>query len=187
MIALIPPMSLTTPTPVGADERLLTARRPGVEFAEGELREKPAGLFDGLMLARVANLLRDAAAPAGLLLDRVGCRCFADDAKKVRWPDLSYFRDEHSAMRFDPLGLSQTPPSLAVEFVTPWTLALNLEARLAEYLAAGFGTVWVVYPNVRAVRVHRADGPIREFRGDDEITGEPFLPTFRCPVRAFFE
>ena len=57
---------------------------------------------------------------------------------------------------------------------------------MAEYLGAGVPLVWVVHPEARAVRVHRASGPVSWLREEDELSGEDILPGFRCRVGAIF-
>ena len=47
-------------------------------------------------------------------------------------------------------------PDLAVEVISPNDLATEIDQKVAEYLGAGVPLVWVVHPEARAVRVHRA-------------------------------
>lgn len=138
---------------------------------------------------RVASLIDAEAVKtgAGPVAVAAGFRCYDDDPRKFRRPDVSFIRAERLPPNHAGLALMPIPADLAVEVISPNDVGYEIEQKVAEYLAAGFGTVWVVWPNVKTVRVHRAGEPSREYRGDDEITGEPFLPTFRCPVRAFFE
>jgi hypothetical protein len=41
-------------------------------------------------------------------------------------------------------------------------------------------------PRARAVRIHRASGPVSWLRAEDELSGEEVLLGFRCPVAALF-
>lgn len=178
----------TATTPIVSDEDYrLAAGRHGVEFVNGEIQSKPDSVHAALIKTRLLCQLYESAKPFGPLLGRVGYRCFATEPRRFRKPDLSFVQDDRLPPDSGHLDLLPMPPDFAVEIATPWTLALHLESRVDEYLAAGFGTVWVVWPNVKIVRVYRAGQSSRDYRGDDEITGEPFLPGFRASVRSFFE
>ena len=182
-------MSLIAPTLPTEIELRQAAETPGIEFVAGELREKPMSLESD----RVANNVSFGLTAevkrtnAGQVFVESGYRCYPDEPGKFRKPDVSFVRVGRLPSGYGDLALMPIPADLAVEVVSPHDAAYDIEEKVAEYLAVGFGTVWVVYPNVKTVRVHRAGRSSQEFRGDDEITGEPFLPAFRCAVRAFFE
>ena len=55
-----------------------------------------------------------------------------------------------------------------------------------EYLRAGVRVVWVVNPQTRVVRVHRADGTSAWLTEGDELSGDDVLPGFHCRVSALF-
>lgn len=187
---MIARMSLIAPTLPTEDELRHAAETPGLEFVDGELREKPMSLGSD----DVANLVafhvtaESKRTDAGRVFPQSACyRCYPDDPSKFRRPDVSFVRKDRLPKGYKNLGFMPIPADLVVEVISPHDVGYDIEEKVAEYLAAGFGTVWVVWPNVKTVRVHRAGESSREFRGDDEITGEPFLPTFRCAVRSFFE
>lgn len=60
-------------------------------------------------------------------------------------------------------GYLSGAPLLAVEIVSPTDSAEDLNRKVHPYLDAGAQEVWVVYPKVREIIVHAADG-IRSFR-----------------------
>ena len=82
-----------------------------------------------------------------------------------------------------PEGWVKIPPDLAVEVVSPNDSAEDLEEKLDDYRKAGVPLIWVIYPEARMVKVLRRDGPPRELREDDELSGEDVIPGFRCPLR----
>jgi len=55
-----------------------------------------------------------------------------------------------------------------------------------EYETAGVRLIWVVNPETKAVRVHRADGTVTVLREKDELDGEDVVPGFRCRVADLF-
>ena len=102
----------------------------------------------------------------------------------VRGPDVSF--------RLFPLAEAQRTgfvtgaPDIAVEVVSPANTAAEMERKVREYLAAGSQRVWVVYPAGRRVAVHRADGSVVTYGGDDVITDEELLPGFALPLAEVF-
>ena len=105
----------------------------------------------------------------------------------VRGPDVSFMlqgKDEwdNLSSRF-----SSAAPDFAVEVVSPSNTAAGIERKVAEYLSAGSQRVWVVRPLDRTVVVHRADGTIVHYSGDEVITDEELLPGFSLPLTDIFE
>ena len=108
----------------------------------------------------------------------------------VRGPDVSFvFRP-----RVEGRGSGFVPgaPDIAVEVVSPSNTAAEVARRAAEYLAAGSQRVWVVYPSVRRVVIHCADGSVISYSSDDVssddvITDEELLPGFSLPLSEIFE
>ncbi len=74
-------------------------------------------------------------------------------------------------------------PDLAVEVVSPNDSAEDLEEKLDDYRTAGVPLIWVIYPELRKVKIFRQDGPAGELREDDVLSGEDVIPGFRCPLR----
>jgi Uma2 family endonuclease len=72
------------------------------------------------------------------------------------------------------------------EVISPNELASELEAKVAEFLSAEVQLVWVIDPEQRTVRIHRADGTFGWLREGDTLSGETILPGFSCPVRDLF-
>ena len=103
----------------------------------------------------------------------------------VRRPDVMYLRKERVPANWA-LESYRAVPDLVVEVISPNDLAPELEAKVAGYLDAGVRIVWVVDPEQRIVRIHRADGSIGWLRENDALSGDDVLPGFTCPVRELF-
>jgi Uma2 family endonuclease len=106
----------------------------------------------------------------------------------VRGPDVAFIRKE----RIPPDGLTEDgfwegAPDLAVEIVSPGDGARDVREKIDEYLAAGGGLVWVLYPRTRRVTVHRPDRSVTELTAADTLDGEGVVPGFACPVAALFD
>ena len=77
-------------------------------------------------------------------------------------------------------------PDLAVEVVSPNDLAYEIDKKVEEYDTASVKLIWVVNPETKTVRVHRADGTVTVLREKDELDGENVVPGFRCRVGDLF-
>ena len=103
----------------------------------------------------------------------------------VRGPDVSYVF--HPRVEGRGSGFPTGAPDIAVEVFSPSDTAAGMARKVAEYLAAGSQRVWVVYPASRRVTVHRDDGSVLSYDGDDVITDEELLPDFSLPLSEVFE
>jgi Uma2 family endonuclease len=112
--------------------------------------------------------------------------------------ETMYRVDEHNALMPDlsvlfpgriapgSTGWIQGAPELAIEVVSSETAA-RLEKKVELYLAHGSKSVWVVYPEQRAVRVFDRTGVSKKFAHDEPLTDPEFLPGFSIPTSAIFE
>ncbi|MCS6872941.1 MAG: Uma2 family endonuclease, partial [Anaerolineae bacterium] len=78
-------------------------------------------------------------------------------------------------------------PDLVVEVVSPGDRSADIAAKVAEWLAFGVETVWIVYPSERTVHVHRQSDTSQVLSGEDLLEGSGVLTGFSVPVRAIFE
>lgn len=173
------PPSQASPTP---DEN-----EGGIEFDGTNWIEKPMSVESQSVASMIAFLLNQAArlTDSGRAWAEMPFRCYADEPTKFRKPDVAFVRQERMPADWRSLPMMPIAADLAVEVLSPTELAYEVDQKVEEYIVAGFGTVWVVNPVQRTVRVYGSVD--RYLRANDEITGEPFLPGFRCKVAAFFE
>ena len=83
-------------------------------------------------------------------------------------------------------GALRGAPDLAVEIVSPNESGVDLDEKVAEYLAAGTRIVWVAYPKTRHVVAHYANGEIRNFTADQILDAGDLLPGLEIPVKDIF-
>jgi Uma2 family endonuclease len=81
-----------------------------------------------------------------------------------------------------PKGWAKIVPDLVVEVVSPNDTVYELEEKLDDYRKVNVPLVWVINPNSRMVRVHRANGSVSDLHENDELSGEHVIPGFRCPI-----
>jgi Uma2 family endonuclease len=158
----------------------------GYELVGGQLVERNMGAESSRVGTRLCSRLDRFSEEHGLGIvwgaDN-GYQCFPHDPGLVRRPDVSFIRSGRLPGDVAPKGWVKIPPDLAVEVVSPNDLVEALEEKLDDYRAVEVPLVWVIYPELRKVKVLRRDGSSSELRGDDELSGEDVIPGFRCPVR----
>lgn len=161
----------------------------GYELVRGRLVEKQMGGFASWVAGRILQMLADSGQDRGLgwVLDSEGSyQCFPDDPRKVRKPDVSFIRRGRLPDERIPAGHVSLPPDLAVEVVSPNDTVYEVDAKVAEYLAAGVPIIWVVNPETRVVHVYRADGTTVRLSEKDELTAPDLLPQLHCKVADLF-
>jgi Uma2 family endonuclease len=83
-------------------------------------------------------------------------------------------------------GWIQDAPELAIEVVSPSQTVVRLEKKIDLYLAHKSRSVWVVFPEQRAVRIFSVNGQSRKFEQNQTLE-DPVLPGFSTPVSAIFD
>jgi Uma2 family endonuclease len=113
-------------------------------------------------------------------------KCDFSAPNRVRRPDVSFVRLGRIPAEQLPKGFLEIAPHLAVEVLSLKDRAYMVDEKLKQLLGAGVRLVWVVNPDTRQVRVHRADRSITEIHENDELSGEEIVPGFRCRVGDLF-
>ncbi len=78
-------------------------------------------------------------------------------------------------------------PDLAIEIISPSECAVDIRAKLREYLSAGVRQVWQIYPDTQEVLVYLPDGAVRTYEVGQVIPGADILPGFELSVEDIFE
>jgi Uma2 family endonuclease len=110
----------------------------------------------------------------------------ARDPDAVRAPDVAFVRRDR--LPEEPLteGFFPGAPDLAVEVVSPTDQAVDVQEKVNDYLKAGTSLVWVVYPRLRQVVVHRSLAESFTVEEGGTLTGDPVLPDLSIPVKEIF-
>lgn len=113
----------------------------------------------------------------GIILER--------DPDTVLGPDVVLY---DQTRRYDDLsgGCCVQPPTLAVEVLSPNDKWGKVTRRIAQFLGHGIAAVWVVDPEGQSVTDYRPNQIPQVFEGNDELTGDPEMPDFRCRVSDLF-
>ncbi len=159
------------------------------ELIEGRLYSMaPTGDVHGFVESNIDNLLAPFVRERGLGWVLVGEPGFwlGRDPDTVRAPDVAFV--SHARLGRHPSGgFPRIAPDLAVEILSPGDRPGRVQGKVDEWLASGSLAVWLVDPIARTVTIHEPGRVSRRLGEEDELTGEPALPGFRCRVAAFFE
>jgi Uma2 family endonuclease len=172
------------------EELLEITDRPMPELIDGQIVERP--LMGWKSDAVAANVLFAVygfvkSHQLGVVSGSQGSyQIFPDDPRKVRIPDVSFTRRERFAGGKFEEGHRKVAPDLVVEGLSPNDLAMDLFAKIRDFLDAGVPLIWVLNPGTRDVFVYRSDGTGAILRHTDELDGGGVLPGFRCPVADLF-
>ena len=108
------------------------------------------------------------------------------DPDTVRAPYLAFVSRDRLPPGEVPVGFLEVAPDLVVEVVSPSDTAGDVQAKLEQWLRNGARLVWMVYPDTRSVAVYRALDDVRVLTDEDQLSGDPVLPGFSCPVSDIF-
>ena len=177
--AYVPSM---TPQALMTAEELLYVDVPNkrTELVRGVLVvHEPPGGRHGRITAEVARLIGNAVAERGLGTVYAGDAGFtlARGPDTVRGPDIAFIsgaRVPHG----DPVGYIELGPDLVVEVLSPGNRPGEVLAKVADWLSAGTRLVWLIDPQRRNARVHRADGSEDIVTENEALHGEDILPGF---------
>jgi Uma2 family endonuclease len=168
-----------------ADE-LLHANIPDkrTELVRGALIvREPAGGRHGLVAVNlaaelVAHVKRTGA--GAVFAAETGFK-LASNPDTVRAPDVAFITRERLP---DPLpaGFPALAPDLVVEVLSPDDRPRDVQAKVADWLAAGTRLVWIVDPERRTARVLRDNGSEAIVTASAALDGETVLPGFTCTL-----
>ncbi len=154
------------------------------ELIGGEVAKvPPASLIDNLIKNRINELLIAylSANPGLGMKSLVEIGALVSDADALI-PDVSVVQRSRLPGQ---TRIFQGSPELAIEVVSPSDTAKHLERKVDAYLQGGAKSVWIVFPEARLVMVHNRES-IRKLKADQHLE-DALLPSFSCPVAAFFE
>lgn len=157
------------------------------ELIEGEVVEiVPGGYEHGDIMVTVAFHLRSYIEnhPIGRIVG--GETDFWLSEVDMRAADVAFISNERLKTITEPKKYLPFAPDLAVEVVSPGDTASEIEQKVTLYLKAGARRVWVIYPDLKHVRVHYPDATSKTIPADGALDGEDILPGLRIAVVSLF-
>ena len=73
-----------------------------------------------------------------------------------------------------------------MEVVSPTDSQRLLTVKIGNYLAAGT-TVWVVYPDEKAVDIYALNQSVKRLEKEDSLEGGNILPGFKLELKKVFK
>ena len=132
--------------------------------------------------ARQRRLGRAFGGNVGFHLDIPG-----ETSDTVRSPDVAFVRAERLPPGGVRAGWVRLAPDLAVEVLSPENRPAEIEARVADYLAAGTRLMWVIDPQARSVARRTPTGPLATLGESDTLDGGDVVAGFAMPVADLFD
>jgi Uma2 family endonuclease len=105
----------------------------------------------------------------------------------VRGADVAYYSFDRLPRGPMPRGYLAVSPDLIFEIRSPSDRWPKVLAKVAEYLNADVKVVCVLDEQTQAAHVFAVDDPVRVVAATEDLTLPEIFPTFRVPVRRFFE
>ena len=159
------------------------------ELIDGDLVERNMGSLSSLVGIKFGTRLTihsESGAGGFAMGSDGGVRIFGPEHPSwVRFPDVAYYRKGTFPNDCPPSGWSEEVPTLVVEAVSPNDTSGEIENKVQLWLSAGVPTVWVAYPEMRAVVVRKPGNAVTFLQGDQLVTDEN-LPGFAVAASSFF-
>jgi len=114
---------------------------------------------------------------SGVLLER--------DPDTVRGPDVAVYEDAKTWAELHP-KYGEVPPLLAVEVLSPTDKVNKVNRKIADYLRAGVGLVWLADPEEQTLTVYRRGHEPQLHEASETVTGEEVLPGLTLKVADCF-
>ena len=99
----------------------------------------------------------------------------------VRAPDVAFIRHDRIPNPM-PRGYARFAPDLAVEVLSPDDRPGEVGEKVADWLKAGTQLVWIIDPDRREARVHRANGTVSIVSESESLDGDDVLPGLSCSL-----
>lgn len=104
----------------------------------------------------------------------------------VRNPDVAFVTAQH----LEKIDVNRSPvegaPALAVEVISPGNLAQDTLKKVEQYLSAGTSVVWVVYPPLRLIEIHKPDNILQVKSPDSLVEEKLFSKKFSLSLKQLF-
>jgi Uma2 family endonuclease len=103
----------------------------------------------------------------------------------VRGPDVAVYEDAQTWAELHP-KYGEVPPLLAVEVLSPTDKVNKVNRKIADYLRARVGLVWLADPEEQTLTVYRRGHEPRLHEASETVTGEEVLPGLTLKVADCF-
>jgi Uma2 family endonuclease len=172
---------------MAVDEIVLPETKPETEWILGEPVQKMSPLWKhGLLQLAFGSALRVWAGGPGQVATEWRFRIAPPgECRRPLVPDVAYVALER-IRELDPSDRAAPPfaPNVAVEILSPDDRRVNVDHKIAVYLAGGSDLVVVVDPDTSTVELHDCN-EVRILANTDILT-HPALPGFTLDLATYF-
>jgi Uma2 family endonuclease len=161
-----------------------------VELIDGTLVEKPVGLLEALIAARLISMLGSFVYPRKLGLIAGADATLRMASGRVRLPDVTFISAADLPGGAVPsAAIPLLPPTLAVEVLSKGNTPLEMQQKIKEYFQSGAKLVWLIDPPTRTVAVYTgpSETPAQTLNESDSLGGGNVLPGFTITVSDLFK
>jgi Uma2 family endonuclease len=159
------------------------------ELVDGELEEmSPSADISSSTAMMIGYLLISHVLPnrLGRVYAPDGGFVIFPDRQTVLAPDVAFVSADRVPQGEERDHFPRLAPDLAVEVLSPSDRMSEVLAKVAMYLEAEVGLVWLVDPRRQTVTVFRPDATPEKLDATMTIDGGDVLPGFSTPVAAMF-
>jgi Uma2 family endonuclease len=161
------------------------------ELVRGEIAQlAPPETIHGTIVLNLSKSLADHLQQRGP--DHAGDLCFelgillSIEPDTVRSPPVCYFSGPTRFRQFDN-AIASERPALVVELATSPVRRSSMNDRVADYLAAGVETVWIIDPAVQSAHIVRRKQNPQTLTSAEHLRDEQLFPGFELPVGNLFQ
>lgn len=104
----------------------------------------------------------------------------------VRVPDVAFLCKDKIPPPEQQAGFWSVAPDVVIKIISPSESTQQIQEKVQDYLTAGTGLIWLVYPSTQTVTEYRAGGQVRHLTLDDDLDGDEVVPGFRYSLRRLF-
>jgi Uma2 family endonuclease len=104
---------------------------------------------------------------------------FLPTAKRTRRADFGYLTSQQVAAS---VSGDMSPSSFVVEIISKNDQINDVDKKLIEYFDNGVEVIWLVFPTLKKVEVHRSLRDVSVYFGDDVCSASPILSDFEISV-----
>jgi Uma2 family endonuclease len=157
------------------------------ELIRGEVVDtSPVGFLNGMVASQLAWKLGSFAESnrlGSVAAGKVGIELSSHTLCAV---DIAFISIDKLSLITQPQKYLPFPPDLAVEIVSPGDTPGEVQDKLDLYLEAGTRMVWIVYPDLKKVVAHQADGRMQSVGVGGRLDGGEVLPGLSLAVGKIF-
>jgi Uma2 family endonuclease len=142
----------TAPSLLPIDAYLRTSYEPDADYVDGEIEERYLGEFEHARIQTLLSAVFSAHEKAWHIITVVEQRIRVA-AHRVRVADIAILRADAPRER-----VTETPPLICIEVLSPEDRIPRVEKRRADYLAMGVANIWLIDPIRRSAHTYDAQG-----------------------------